>query len=121
MAIYSNLPVYQETYKLFLHFVKLASNMQRDFRYTLGEQTKMAIMDIMLNIFRANSNRDKVPFIKDAREKMIETQIIIRVLHETKQISLKQFALLMEETTNVSKQLSNWEKSFYLNKTPKTP
>ena len=111
MAIYCNLTVFQDTYKLFLNFVKLSSNMHRDFRYSLGEQTKRAIMDVMLDIFRANSNRDKVKYINDAREKMVETQIIIRVLHETRQISTKQFALMMDSTSTISKQLANWGKS----------
>ena len=111
MALYSNLPVFQDTYQLFLHFVQLSRNMQRDYRYTLGEQVKRAVMDTMLAIFRANKTDDKMADIRLGREKIVETQILMRVLHETRQISTKQFALMIEATEKVSKQLANWEKS----------
>ena len=111
MAIYSNLPVFQDTYQLLLQFVQLSRNMQRDYRYTLGEQVKRAILDTMLAIFRANKTTDKIGDIQQGREKIVETQIVIRVLHETRQISTKQFALMIECTEKVSKQLANWETS----------
>lgn len=38
MAIYTNLPVYEETYQLLLQLVTFSRLMQRDFRYTIGEK-----------------------------------------------------------------------------------
>ena len=111
MALYTNLPVYEDTYQLFLHFTRLSQGFQRDFRYTLGEQVKRALMDMMVDVFRANKTECKVADIAHAREKLVEVQIMIRVLHETRQMSVKQFAMLVEQTASISKQLAIWEKS----------
>ena len=111
MAIYTNLPVFEDTYKLYLSFVNLSRLFQRDFRYTLGEQVQRALMDIMVDIFRANKNHDKADDIAHARERLMEAQVVMRVLNETKQMSVKQFAMMIEMSTKVSKQLANWERA----------
>lgn len=54
MAIYTNLPVYEDSYQLLLCLVSFSRNMQRDFRYTLGEQVKDKVVEMMVLIFRAN-------------------------------------------------------------------
>lgn len=44
MAIYDNLPVFKESYLLLLRFIVVSNKMQRDFRYTLGEQIKTELI-----------------------------------------------------------------------------
>lgn len=110
MAIYTNLPVYEDSYQLLLCLVSFSRNMQRDFRYTLGEQIKDKVVEMMVLIFRANKANEKTVHIAEAREKLAEVQIVIRPLNELKQISDKQFATLVEKTVSISKQLSSWEK-----------
>ena len=46
MAIYTNLPLYEDSYQLLLCLVSFSRNMQRDFRYTLGEQVKDKVVEI---------------------------------------------------------------------------
>ncbi len=111
MAIYTNLPVYEDTYQLFLQLILLSSKMQRDFKFTVGEQIKKTLIDMMVLIYKANKSMDKVLQISLAREKLVEVQLIIRVFNDTRQISDKQFVLLAERTTSISKQLACWEKS----------
>lgn len=110
MAIYTNLPVYEDSYQLLLCLVSFSRNMQRDFRYTLGEQVKNKVVEMMVLIFRANRSKDKTEHITQAREKLAEVQIVIRLLNELRQISDKQFTALVEKTVSISKQLSSWEK-----------
>lgn len=108
MAGYMQLPVYQEAYQLFLQLVQFSDNMQRDMRYTLGEQTKKAVMELILDIYRANEARDKTADLEKARERLVEVQLLIRVLNETRQLSNGRFALLIERTASISKQLAGW-------------
>lgn len=115
MAIYTNLPVYEDSYQLLLCLVSFSRNMQRDFRYTLGEQVKDKVVEMMVLIFRANKSKDKTEHIVQAREKLAEVQIVIRLLNELRQISDKQFTALVEKTVNISKQLSSWEKYTFRN------
>lgn len=110
MAIYDNLPVFKETYDLLLQFIRLSNGLQRDFRYTIGERLRNVMMDLCIDIYRANADREKSGFIGTAREKVVEVKIQIRVLHDTRQISTKQYALLMDHTESISKQLASWNK-----------
>lgn len=63
---------------------------------------------------KANGNYEKREFIEKARERMVVIKLNIRVLHDMKQISLKQFAMLADRMESVSKQLASWER--YLRK-----
>ena len=40
MATYDHLPVYKKTYDLLLQLFRLSQNMERDYRYTIGENLK---------------------------------------------------------------------------------
>ena len=111
MAIYTNLPVYEECYQLLLQLVTFSRQMQRDFRYTIGEKLQQTVVDIIVLIFKANKAEQKTRYISDAREKLVEAQVMIRVLNDTRQLSDKQYVLLVERTTSVSKQLAAWERA----------
>ena len=111
MALYTHLPVYEKTLRLLLDVVPCTMRMQRDYRYTMGEQLKRCIMDILILIFKANKTEQKGEYISVAREKLVEVQIMMRVLNELRQISDKQFMMFAEMTEGISKQLSAWERS----------
>ncbi len=70
-------------------------NLQRDFRYTIGERLKMEIMDPVHYIYKANGSYEK-EFIEKARERMVVIKLQVRVLHDVKQISVKQYAMLLQ-------------------------
>lgn len=110
MAIYDNLPVFKDTYDLLLQIIRLSTNLQRDFRYTLGERLKTEITDLCIYIYKANGSYEKQEFIEQARERMVVIKLQIRVLHDTKQISVKQYAMLADKMESISKQLASWEK-----------
>ncbi|HPW71132.1 MAG TPA: four helix bundle protein [Bacteroides graminisolvens] len=110
MAIYDNLPVFKESYLLLLRFIVVSNKMQRDFRYTLGEQIKTELIALCLCIYKANANKEKQMYIAQAREKVVVVKLLVRILNDTKQISVKQYAGLMDVTESVSKQLAQWEK-----------
>lgn len=114
MAIYDNLPVFKDTYDLLLQIIRMSMNLQRDFRYTIGERLKIEIMDLCIYIYKANGSYEKQEFIKQARERMVVIKLQVRVLHDVKQISVKQFAMLADKMESISKQLASWEK--YLKK-----
>ncbi|MDE7305217.1 MAG: four helix bundle protein [Alistipes sp.] len=110
MAIYDNLPVFKASYDLLLQVVKLSANIRRDARYTIGETLKKEIIELCVYIYRANTRTDKAPLIEEAREKMVPIKLLIRLLHDTQQLSTKQFALLCEQMDTISRQLAAWQK-----------
>jgi hypothetical protein len=112
MAVYENLPVFKASYDLLLASFKLCSNLSRDYRYTLGERLKTELTDLMICIYRANGTEAKLPFLTEARERVVVIKLHVRLLHDMKQISLKQFALQAENIESVSKQLTAWQKKY---------
>lgn len=113
MAIYENLPVYKQAYDLLIDIYGMSKNMARDYRYTIGEEVKKKVMDMMVCIYHANRSMgdDKLKYLKKSREYIVEIKLYIRLLIDLKQISIKKLAELTEKTESVSKQLSAWEKS----------
>ena len=110
MAIYDNLPVFKATYDLLLQVVKLSVNIRRDARYTLGESLKKEILGLCICIYRANLTAEKGPLIEQAREALVPIKLLIRLLHDTQQLSTKQYAMLCDHLDTISRQLSAWQK-----------
>lgn len=110
MAIYDNLEVFKASYDLLLYVFQFTPNIKRDYRYTLAEKIKDNIIELCLCIYRANAAKDRVPDIRDARERLVTIKLMCRMLTDLKQISVKQFAVVCTHTETISKQLVAWQK-----------
>lgn len=111
MAIYTNLPIYKASYSLLLEVNRMMPNLPRDCRYTIGQELRQKIMEIIILIYRANRVRKKVFVIAKMREVLLEVQVYIRLMSDMKYISESKYVQLIEQTTSMSKQMSAWEKS----------
>ncbi len=111
MAIYTNLPVYKASYSLLLEINRMMPNLPRDCRYSLGQELRHRIMEIIVLIYRANRTKKKVFLISKMRETLLEVQVYIRLFSDLKYISERKYVALIEETVSMSKQMSAWEKS----------
>lgn len=113
-----NLPVFKMVYDLLLRVVHETHKMGKDFRYTLGEELKRLLVRMEVCIYHANEKKDaneKLVYINEALEKMLEVKLYVRILHDSKQLSLKKYALLCEQMVAVEKQLTDW-KQYYSHK-----
>jgi len=61
----------------------------------------------IVNIYKANSHTDKVPNILKIREHVEIIRLMIRILHDTKQISLKRMILCKQDDRR-NKQAVGW-------------
>ncbi|MDR2005368.1 MAG: four helix bundle protein [Prevotella sp.] len=111
MALYENLPVYKVAYDLLLQIYRLCMDMERSYRFTLGERIQKEMTELMLNIYRANSNRDKKAYLQSAKENITVVRLLFRVAHDSKQIQMKHFIAVNEQIESISKQLTAWGKS----------
>ncbi len=111
MAIYTNLPIYKATYMLMLEVSRMMPDMPRDCRYSLGQDTRKKIMEMIILIYRANRTKGKVSLILKMREVLLEIQVYIRLMSDMRYISEGKYLNLAEQTSTMSKQLSAWEKS----------
>ncbi len=110
MALYSDLPVYKKTYDLLLVLLDLSSNLSKTYKYTLGERIQLEAIETIVNIYKANASIEKLQFISKSREHIEIIRLMIRILHDTKQISLKRMIFINNIIEEISKQLVGWQK-----------
>lgn len=111
MAIYTNLPIYKASYSLLLDVNRMMPNVSRDCRYSIGQELRQKIMDIIVLIYRANRTKDKISTISAMRELLLEVQLCLRLMSDLKYISERKYISLVEQTSSMSKQMAAWEKS----------
>jgi len=111
MARYNFLPVYKVSYDLLVEIFGYTKHFSREYKYTIGESIKKEIIEMITNIYRANSSYSKKDFIQRARENVETIRLFLRLLKDLKQINLNKFIYLNEKIESVSKQLAAWRKS----------
>ena len=109
--IYNHLPVYKASYDLLILMFLAVKDFNREYKYTLGENIKREAIEMITDIYRANSSFSKKPYIQKAREKIETTRMFFRLTKDLGQVSLKRFVDINEKVESVSKQLTAWEKS----------
>lgn len=81
--------MFKDTYDLLLLFIRISGNLQRDFRYTIGQELKQELMNLCISIYQANGTTEKEFFINEGRKRMVVVKLNFRILHDTKQIKRK--------------------------------
>lgn len=113
-----NLPVFKLVYDLILRLVHEVQKMGKDFRYSIGQDLKSNLMRVEICIYHANDEREsikKVEYINEALDRMLEVILYVRILHDSKQLSLKKYAILAEQMVEIEKHLNDW-KQYYSHK-----
>lgn len=110
MARYDELDAYRCVYDTLLMTYREIKAVPREIRYTLLETLRNDLVDVLLNITEANSTRDKVPPIKDARKILQRAKLRFRLLKDLKCISADQYETFSEKTVSASKQLAGWQR-----------
>ena len=59
MAIYSELPVYRDSYRLLLEIYKVTNTFSREYKFSLGQDMRRDTLSLFRNLYRANKNQDK--------------------------------------------------------------
>ena len=111
MATYNHLPVYKVSYDLLVELFCFIKDFNREYKYTIGQSIKEETMELIKNIYRANSSYQKKPIIRSARENVETIRLYLRLLRDLKQVNLKKFVDLNEKVESISKQLTAWEGS----------
>ena len=71
---------------------------------------KKETIGLITLIYRANSRSDKVSVIVEAREHIEVIRLLVRLMKDMHQISLKRFVAVNQRVETVSKQLAGWQK-----------
>lgn len=111
MATYDNLPVYKASYDLLQELTLFRKQLNREYKYTLGERIINETVEMIIGVFKANVSMAKKELILKSREHLEIVRLLLRLLKDLKQISLKRFVAINAKIELVSKQLTGWMKS----------
>lgn len=112
MTNYQNLPVYKTSYDLLILIFSLVKEFSKEYKYTLWDSIKKELLELIKDVYKANSSFDnRLINIKNARENIETLRLFIRLCKDLKIINLKNFVDVSEKIESISKQLFSREKS----------
>ncbi len=76
MALHTDLPVYASTRDLAKLISQVVANMQRDYKFTLGKRLDEQCIDLVMDVYRANSSANRAAIIQGMREKVVAIERI---------------------------------------------
>lgn len=94
-----------------IEIYKMTTGLSREYKFTVGEKLKNETLELLLQIYKANLSWGKEIHIDKCRENTEAVRLLIRLLHDLRQINIKRMIALNALIESVSKQLSGWKKS----------
>jgi len=108
MALYNDLPVYKDVYKLILGIFGFTSTFPREYKYTLGQDMKRDAMQLVRSIYRANRSREKQQYLEEFLDNFELIKLEIRVCVDLRILSIKKQAELSVLLESIGKQATGW-------------
>ena len=108
MALYQDLPVFRDVYRLTLRIHQLTQSFSREFKFTLGQDMKRDCLGLLRSIYRVNRSRDKAPLLDAFLDDFELLKLEVRLCADLKLFSLKQHAELIELMDTIAKQITGW-------------
>lgn len=94
----------------------MAARLERNYRYSLGEDIRRSVKNAVLLITLAGKGENRAENIRAARLSMLDTELSLRLLSDLKVLPDKRYVYYMEMVEDIIRQLSNWERSLSLPK-----
>jgi len=111
MAHYQHLPIYKITYDLLVKTTEVTRHFPRDFK-TFATRLREEMIDIVLLIYRANSDRtERARLLTAIVERMQAIELSLRLARDLRLLSVNQFSAVVMLTDSVVRQASGWRKS----------
>ena len=111
MAKYDTLPIYALCYELLLRLLHNIEHFPREYKHTLGERIQNTALDIVLDIYKANTVKYKSAILKSMNNRIQLLYLYLRICHDMKIIGIEKYASIVQQVDNISRQATGWLKS----------
>ena len=111
MALYYDLPVFKEVYKLILLIYSLTKDFSKEYKYTLGQDLKKDSMVLMRSIYRANKAQNKKEYLEAFLDDFELLKLEVRLCTDMKIISIKKQVEISVLMDSIGKQITGWRNS----------
>jgi len=108
MALYYDLPVFKDVYKLILLIFEYTKDFPKEYKYTLGQDLKRDGINLVRSIYRANKAKNKVEYLEQFLDDFELLKLEIRLCTDMKIVSIKKQAQLSFLMDGIGKQITGW-------------
>ena len=108
MALYTELPIYRDTYQLTLKVFEYTREFARDYKFTLGEDMRRDVLKLTGSIYRANKSTNKAGHLDAFLDEFELLKLKIRLCVDMKLLPMRKQALLSGLLESISKQVVGW-------------
>ncbi len=108
MALYYDLKVFQDVYRLILKIFEFTKDYPREYKFTLGQDMKRDAIVLVRSIYRANKAKNKTEYLEQFLDDFEILKLEIRLCVDLKIMSYKkqsEIAVLMD---GIGKQITGW-------------
>ena len=103
MALYYDLPVYRDTYRLILMIFECTGHFP-----SLGQDMKRDALQLVRSIYRANKAADKKVHLENFLDEFELLKLEVRLCRDLKVMSIKKQAELSQLMDSIGKQVTGW-------------
>ncbi|ENH6342572.1 four helix bundle protein [Burkholderia vietnamiensis] len=111
MALHTQLPIYRAAEDLLDVVTDVVTNMQRDFKRSIGEKINFECIEIIVLVYRANVAGNKSPHLTELIERLQVINLLLRLGFNKRRVHKNSYARAIELTTSIGKQANAWRKS----------
>ena len=111
MALYYDLPVFKDSYRLTLKLFQLTSNFPREYKFTLGQDMKRDSINLVRYIYRANKNKDKTLYLEQFLDNFEVVKLEVRLCVDLKLISHSAQTEILTLMDSIGRQITAWRNS----------
>ena len=108
MALYYDLPVYRDTYKLILKIFEYTGHFPREYKFALGQDMKRDALQLVRSIYRANKADNKRAHLETFADDFELLKLEIRLCADMKILPIKKQAELCLLMDGIGKQITGW-------------
>ncbi|MCK9270994.1 MAG: four helix bundle protein [Bacteroidales bacterium] len=108
MALYYDLNVFKDVYKLILLVFEFTKDFPREYKYTLGQDMKRDALQLVRSIYRANKAKDKKQYLEAFLDDFEILKLELRLCTDMKILAIRrqaEISLLME---SIGRQITGW-------------
>ena len=111
LPVIDNVQVYKDTFDLLVFVYRTASGLNREFRFTLGEEMKRTLQHLLTAIYEAKRHPPpRSPMLEEAQHCCYEAKVLYRTMDELSLLKSSKCAVYIHYLATISKQLTAWHK-----------
>jgi hypothetical protein len=103
-------PIFTKTYDLLLWLIPCTQKFPKDQRFVLAKRIQDTLFDLQEALIAAGMNIEKARNLQGADVRLRQLQVYLRLSHDMKFITIRQYEHVSKMTSEIGKILGGWRK-----------